>query len=129
MKQDHKRERDSYIIEKGDGRKYINFQKFAFIYEDFLLDEDLEDVREEYPTAVINDDTLFVRTEMMHYLCEIPVSEYSKERLDFEMGEIWHELYFAPLECADDFPGKYLPLKDVTEDTSCGDYWCYLEDE
>ena len=61
--------------------------------------------------------------------CLIPVGEYGKDRLDREQCAVTHYMY--PLDDVDepDQLGEHLPLSEVNEDTPCGDYWCYLEEE
>ena len=128
MKQDHKRDMDCYVIEDDNGRKCIHYEAFSYIYEDVVDDDDLEWVKGKYPTAAIDNDTFFVRTHELTF-CYVPVSEYSRERLDLEQGEVQQYIDLTPLELAEDFPGEYLPLREVNEDTPYGIYWCYLEDE
>jgi len=112
MKQDHKRDIDYYSIEEFEDGKFIHYSSFSYVYE-----PDDDDIPE---TAIMQHELTF---------CYIPISDYCKDGLDIAQERVQQYTTIIPFDLVKDDPGEYLPLKDVTEDTPCGDYWCYLEDE
>lgn len=118
-------ERDFYIIEEDEDGKWIHFEGFTWW-----------DTQNNYDDKVGN-----FRSEEMTF-CYVPVNEYSAERLSIEMEQVKQYVYYYEDEKAEHFVNHYfgnkdgsstggihLPLRDVTEDTPCGFYWCYFEEE
>jgi hypothetical protein len=107
---------DNYIIEVVDGRKVIHYNGFTWPNEGSI----------EHDGKVPG----YLADEMTW--CFIPVSEYRKGRLDEEMALV--QQYQYPLDTREDVArylkgAEHLPLREANEDTPCGEYWCYLEEE
>ena len=107
------RDRDFYCIEKDRGQKYIHYTGCTYLHDN---------------GDIVSNELTF---------CYVPVSEYSKERLDDEAIAVQQYSRYIDIGNAlsfydNYFSGKssvYFPLKKVTERTPCGNYWCFVDDE
>jgi len=113
---DPSREIDNYNICIMDGRKVIHYNGCTRPNEG---DTEFDGAIPEY----LAEEMTF---------CYVPVNEYSAGRLAYEMAAVTQYQY--PLASGDDVReyltgAEHLPLRDVNENTPCGDYWCYLEEE
>lgn len=107
---------DNYSVEVLDGCKVIHYNGFTWPNDN---ETEFDGIVPEY----LADEMTF---------CYVPVNEYSKDRLNDEMEKAQQCQY--PLSTKQDVMKylngcKHLPLFDVNEDTTCGHYWCYLEEE
>lgn len=113
---DPSKEIDNYNICIMDGRKVIHYNGCTRSNEG---DAEFDGAIPEY----LAEEMTF---------CYVPVNEYSAGRLAYEMAAVTQYQY--PLASLDDvreylIGAKHLPLREVNENTPCGDYWCYLEEE
>ena len=106
------RDRDFYCIEEMDGQKVIHYEGCTYLHDNGSI--------------VLNEMTF----------CYVPVHEYSKNRLDDAAVAVQQYSYIAIDDVSDlyknyfsDGRPTYLPLKKVTEETPCGNYWCFVDDE
>ncbi len=107
-------ERDFYEVYTEDGSKYIHILGWIEERDDHIM-EIATDSRSFYKVGERPDDITFPDLTC-HYGHDYEWDE-EKKVIDYA------KTYF------DGKPGTHLPLREVTDNTPDGNYWCYFEEE
>ena len=118
-----------YTIEEYEGRKCFHYEGFAC--------SGYEDEPNEDNTRLIDLTWLFIPVEEMATITcdEIDELEADVQQYIFDgLTDVGIKRMVANYFCDENgnySPGKYLPFREVNEDTPCGNYWCngwWMED-
>ena len=118
---DQFRDFEAYCIEIIDDMKHIHIDHYSWKNDGRYGDENLSYTVREYILCVIPlKDILKLSTDERREFLDDCEANVMKFEYDYTWADFKKEGYASPGNA------KYLDPKDLTKDTPCGDYYCYI---